>query len=220
VHERLVGYDERRVAHVDGSLVVRDCRDSSGAGLRAPGRNLKVLYHRARATGWDVSNRETVYLAAESRTVMPRLAAALLEAYLPRSLWPAEAAWACSMLGEICEDELSLPQASRWYERALDHYPSASACMRLCRSRFREGRHAEAVAAYERGLACLSAPQPLDQSDLLTRTTPVLAAAAMREVGRHSEAVDLCRRTKTAFPTSEAVAELLSQLEAGRRTKS
>lgn len=214
VHERLVGYDPVKVAHVDGSLVVRDCRDSSGAGLRVPGRNLKVLYHQARSSGWDISNRDTLYLAAEAKTCMPRLAAALLERYLPRSTWSAEAAWACSMLGEICEDELSFAQASRWYERALEHYPSVAAAMRLCRSRLREGRHAEAVVAYEQGLRHMSEPQPLDQSDLLERSTPVLVAAALRELGRRTEARHYCEVALALFPGNHAIEHLLDVLRA------
>jgi len=214
VHERLVGYDPARVAHVDGSLVVRDMRDSSGSGLRAPGRNLKVLYHQARSSGWDMSNRDTLYLAAEAKTCMPRLAAALLERYLPRSTWPAEAAWACSMLGEICEDEQSFAQASWWYERAIDYYPSVSASMRLCRSRLREGRHAEAVVAYEQGLRHMSEPQPLDQSDLLERSTPLLVAAALRELGRRAEAVHYCEVALAQHPGNRSIEHLLDVLRA------
>ena len=36
VHECLAGYDRSKVAHVEGSLVVRDLRDSSGSEIEDP----------------------------------------------------------------------------------------------------------------------------------------------------------------------------------------
>ena len=66
VHETLAGATRR--ALLQGSIVVRDMRDSTGEGLRAPGRNFKVLYHHARASNWDVSPRDLLYMAVEIGT--------------------------------------------------------------------------------------------------------------------------------------------------------
>jgi hypothetical protein len=135
VHERLVGYDPKKVAHVEGSLVVRDLGDSLGAGLRPPGRNLKVLYHRARTRGWDnITAREKLYLAAEAAPVMPGLSKYLAEeCYLEsssRTDIPAEAAraaWAACTRARVARREEKLEEAVLWYLRSRSSLPSLAA---------------------------------------------------------------------------------------------
>jgi len=208
VHECLAGYDRSRVAHVEGSLVVRDLRDSRGGEVRIPGRNLKVLYHRARSTGWKLSPREMVYLAAESRTCMPRLAARLIETYLDASTWGEERAWACSMMGEVCENEENFALASSWYERSLREHPGVLAAFRLARSRFRQGLWAEAVLAYEVGLLNKAAPQHLDGGDVYEDATKIFVATCLLNLGRRAEAAEMVRQAREKFPRSAPLAEL------------
>jgi hypothetical protein len=215
VHECLAGYDRSRVAHVEGSLVVRDLRDSSGSEIRIPGRNLKVLYHWARAGGWQLTPREMVYLAAESRVCMPRLAARLIEMYLDVSTWDQERAWASSMMGEICENEQDFALASSWYERSLREYPGVLAAFRLARSRFRQGLWSEAVLAYEVGLRNKSVPQHLDGGEVYENATKVFVATCLHELGRHAEAAEVMRQAREKFPQSAALARLDGHL-AGR----
>ena len=124
-HEKLVGFAPDKVAYVMGSLVVRDLRDSLGVGTRTPGRNLKVLYHRARALDWVISPRDMGYLAAEARLVMPRLAARLAEDCAAASRWPAEQAWALDVRGQVDEDVGRHDLAAEWYRRSLFFYPTA-----------------------------------------------------------------------------------------------
>jgi len=134
VHERLVGYDPRRAAHVEGSLVVRDLGDSRGEGLRPPGRNLKVLYHRARTRGWDITPREKLYLAAEAARVMPGLSKYLAEeCYRESSSGPdnpveaARAAWAACTRAGVARAEGMLEEAVLWYLRSRTFLPSLAA---------------------------------------------------------------------------------------------
>jgi tetratricopeptide (TPR) repeat protein len=217
VHECLSGYDPTRVAHVEGNLIVRDRRDSTGAGIRIPGRNLKILYYWARRQDWQITPREMIYLAAESRVAMPRLAAKLIEMYLESSRWYEECAWAASMMGEILENEGQFQLAATWYERSLGYHPGVLSAMRLCRALFRQDRWGEAVEAYERGLANKSVPQLLDSGEAHEDATKILVAAALRRLGRYEEARALCAEAREKFPGSAALAELGSKLEADAR---
>jgi hypothetical protein len=212
VHEGLVGFDPRKVAQVDGSLVVRDMRDSEGTGIRIPGRNLKVLYYHARRRSWQITPREMVYLAAESRVIMPRLAAKLIEMYLPVSRWPEEQSWAASMMGEIYENEEDYVSASHWYERAHELYPGVLPNMRLARARFRQGLWAEAVSAYERGIGLKNKIQLLDGGEAHESATQVLVAACLRKLGRIEEAVRLCEEARSQYPHVAALKEMHENL--------
>jgi glycosyltransferase involved in cell wall biosynthesis len=212
VHECLAGYDRARVAHVEGTLVARDLRDSRGSEVRIPGRNLKVLYHRARSCGWQLTPRELVYLAAESRVCMPRLAARLIEMYLDVSTWDEERAWAASMMGEICENEQDFALASSWYERSLREHPGVLAAFRLARSRFRQGLWSEAVLAYEVGIRNKSVPQHLDGGDVYEDATKIFVATCLHELGKHAEAAEMCRQAREKFPQSAALSELEQQV--------
>jgi glycosyltransferase involved in cell wall biosynthesis len=217
VHECLSGYDPARVAHVEGNLIVHDRRDSMGAGIRIPGRNLKILYYWARRQDWEITPREMIYLAAESRVAMPRLAAKLLEMYLEASSWGEEMAWAASMMGEILENEAQYQLAATWYEQSLEYHPGVLSAMRLCRAMFRQERWAEAVAAYERGLANKTVPQLLDGGNAHEDATKILVATALRRLGRYEESRSLCAEARAKFPRSAALSELSAKLDADAR---
>ena len=214
VHEVFSGYDPAKVAHVDGNLVIRDLRDSQGAHIRIPGRNLKILYYWARVQNWQITPREMIYLAAESQVTMPRLAARLLEMYLEASTWNEEKAWAASMMGEICENEGHFHLAAGWYEKSLGYHPGVLSAMRLCRALFRQERWAEAVASYERGLANKSVVQLLDGGDAHEDATKILVAAALRRLGRYEEARKMCMEALAKFPSNAPLSELGAKLEA------
>ena len=214
MHEILTGYDSRKVAHIDGNLVVRDRRDSTGAGIRVPDRNLKVLYHWARSVNWKIGPRAMLYLAAEARVGMPKLAQKLLLDYLEVSTWAEERAWARSMLGEMAEQTERYGVASSSYEEALDEYPGVANALRLCRSRFHEGRWTDVVAAHDLALRNRVYPQLLDGSEILEDATKLLVVGALRKLGRTTEAREMCRGMMARFPRSAPIAEMMQKLEA------
>ena len=217
VHEILAG--QQRTAHIDGNLVVHDLKDSQGKDVRIPGRCFKILYHQARANGWDVPPRSLIYLAMEARQVMPGIVPAVLNQYLEVSLWPEERAWACCMRGEIREQAEDYAGASEWYTRALAEYPSAKAAFRLCRSRFHACMWQECVDAFKIGVENKAVLQLLDNGPVYEDMSKILVAAALDKLGRLDEAVTMCREALDAFPHNSNLALMLEELarQAGRQ---
>lgn len=211
VHERLVGF--ARAAHVEGSLVVRDLRDSRGKGTRPPGRNLKVLYHRARSLDWQITPREMVYLAAESRTVMPELAKALAESCLARSGWAEERAWACTIRGQAAEAEGDLRGSASWYRRSLGEHPGAGTALRLARVCFLGGDWEGVVRYHEEAVRLGGDLQFLDAGEVDADAVKILAAASLAELGRGEEALILCREARANYPESPTLVKLLDTIE-------
>ena len=216
VHETLAGATRR--ALLQGSIVVRDMRDSTGEGLRAPGRNFKVLYHHARVSDWDVSPRDLLYMAVEIWHSMPMFAKSLINAYLERSTWAEERAWACCVRGEICEAEQDYDVASGWYEEALLEFPKSSkAAFRLCRSRFREHEWQQSIDAYRLGVENeLSTVQQLDDGEVYADASKILVAACLRKLGKKNEAVAMCEEALKSFPSNETIMSMLAGLKSSR----
>ncbi len=210
VHETLTG--SRKTAHIEGNLVVRDCKDSAGQDIRVPGRCLKVLYHYARTRGWNVPPRILLYLALEARGVMPDLSLALIERYLDVSTWPEERAWACAISGEIFEGRKDLSSASAWYERSLSEYPGAKSAFRLCRTRFGEKKWREVVDAYEIGMANQPVLQLLDGGASYADKSKILVAAAWDKLGEKANALLVCEEALQAFPGNSNLLLLREQL--------
>jgi len=149
VHERLTTTGSERVAHVAGSLVVVDRRDSRGAGTRAPLRNLKTLYRAARCSGWALSTRDSLCLASEARYLMPDLAKRLLSRVLAESESQVELAWACTVRGDLSDSLGNHDAAVEWYGRANAHCRSRRNTLKIARSHYRAGRIASCSAAYD-----------------------------------------------------------------------
>jgi glycosyltransferase involved in cell wall biosynthesis len=212
VHETLRG--SKKTAHVQGNLVVRDCKDSVGKDVRVPGRCWKVLYHHARSRDWRVTPRILLYLALESRSELPDFAAELVERYLEASTWPEERAWACSVAGEIVEGKRDFAGASAWYERSLAEYPGSKAAYRLCRSRFREEKWREVVDAYEVGVASQPVLQLLDGGPVYEDMSKILVAAAWEKLGETGKALAICEEALVAFPHNTNILLLRDQLKA------
>ena len=214
VHECLAGYAPGRAAHVDGNLVVRDLRDSTGNEIRIPGRNLKVLYYQGRSwVGWcNLTSRELVYLAAESKSVMPGLAARLSEMCVEKSTWQEEKAWACCIRGELYEYEEDFVHASEWYEAAVICHPGVMSAFRLARSRFHERCWREVVEAYEMGIKNKAIPQLLDGGDVYEDATKIFVAVALGNLGRYEEAAAMLREARKKFPGSMALDTLAEKL--------
>jgi tetratricopeptide (TPR) repeat protein len=198
VHENLRG--SAKTALVQGNLVVRDMKDNAGLDVRVPGRCLKVLYHHARSRAWDVEPRVLLYLAMESRTVLPDFCLVLVERYLDASLWPEERAWACSIAGEVHEERGDFQRASGWYERSLAEYPGSKSAYRLCRSRFREEKWRECVDAYEVGEANRSVLHLLDDGPAYADRSKILVAAAWEKLGEYRRALRACEEAMVIFP--------------------
>ena len=217
VHECLAGYAQGRAAHIEGNLVVHDLRDSQGAGIRIPGRNFKVLYHRARRVGWqNLTSREMVYLAAEARTVMPELAAKLCEMCFETSKWPEEQAWACNIRGELCEAKDDFVHASEWYEASLIAHPGVMSAFRLARSRFREEAWQQVVEAYEMGVKNKEHPQLLDGGYVYEGATQIFVAASLCSLGRREEAKEMIAKAREKFPESAPLQQLVEKLGRNR----
>jgi glycosyltransferase involved in cell wall biosynthesis len=210
VHEVLRG--SRKTAHVEGNLVVRDCKDSSGKDVRVPGRCMKVLYHHARVRGWRVPPRILLYLALESRGDLPDFALELVERYLDASMWPEERAWACAVAGEILEERRDFAGASAWYERSLSEYPGSKSAYRLCRTRFRERKWRDAVDAYEVGVASQPVLQLLDGGPAYGDMSKILVASAWEKLGETRKALVACEEALAAFPGNTNVVLLRDQL--------
>ena len=212
-HEVLRG--ARKTAQIDGNLVVRDMKDSTGDKIRVPGRCLKILYHHARSNDWVVSPRDLIYLGMEARSIMPDFALAVLELYLTMSLWPEERAWACSMIGEIYEHRDDYPLASIWYEKALAEHPGSKAAFRLCRSCFHEGKWQDTVDAYHIGVENQHGVlQIIDNGPAYEDMSKILVAAALDKLGRRAEALAMGEEALKIFPQNPALIAMLIQLKA------
>jgi tetratricopeptide (TPR) repeat protein len=209
--------DMGRVAHVEGSLVVRDLVDSLGEGTRTPLRNLKILYREARASDWQISTRQMVYLASEARAAMPEFAKRLAELCVEKSVWPEERAWASLVRGRVAEAEDDHEGAATWCQRALDHHPTRSAALGLCRACFHLRRWAEAVAARERAARIPADAQHLGAEHEDEDAARILAAASLSELGRDEEALALAREARASHPGSAGLARLASEIEARAR---
>jgi len=213
-HEVIKG--QQRTAHIDGNLIVRDMKDSSGAGIRSPGRCFKILYRHARMNDWMISPRNLLYLAMEVQFKLPALAIAVLDKYMDCSLWPEERAWACSMRGEIHEKvEEDYELASSWYERSLREHPGTKAAFRLCRSRFHAGKWQEAIDAFQMGVENKVVMQLLDNGPVFEDMSKILVAAALAELGRTNEAKTMCSEALKSFPHNAALKALHDKLSDG-----
>lgn len=218
VHEVLEGYEPSRVAHVDGSFVVVDRRDSSGAGTRAPGRNFKVLYHMARRWNWVIPVREVVYLAAESRYVMPRLAKAAAKSYVRhcteqkwqqlRGVWGEELAWMNEIVAEVSERERDLRAASAWYDLSVQASPRATAFAGLVRTLALQDRWEDVVAADE-GLSRRGfGRSQLGGGDVCDSVTRMLVVRGLQKLGRQREASKTCLEVLSSYPRIPALSSV------------
>ena len=210
VHENLCG--PVKLAHVRGNLVVRDCKDSTGLDVRVPGRCLKVLYHHARSRSWDVEPRVLLYLAMESKAVLPDFCLELVERYLDASTWPEERAWACALAGEVHEERLDYARASGWYERSLAEYPGSKSAYRLCRTRFLECKWRECLDAYEVGEANRSVMHLLDDGPAYADRSKILVASAWEKLGEYHRALKACEEAMVLFPGVTNLGLLRDQL--------
>jgi tetratricopeptide (TPR) repeat protein len=209
-HEVLMG--AKKKAYLEGSLIVRDLKDSLGKDIRIPGRCLKVLYNHCRKYNWNVSPRDLIYLGMECKRPLPRLAKAVLNKYLEKSLWPEERAWACSMVGEIYEKELKYSDASKWYERSLREHPGSKSAFRLCRSKFNEGKWSDSIAAYELGKANSCVVQLLDNGPAYDDLSKILIAVAYEKLGKFPESLAICDEALKIFPTNQRLLVLRNHL--------
>jgi glycosyltransferase involved in cell wall biosynthesis len=196
IHEVLRG--QKKSALIADALKVWDLKDSTGADLRVPDRNFKVLYHYARSRNWDVSARTCLYLAKERMEADPKFASAALDLCLIRSKWAEERAFVCCLQGEIIEKseidpDLKWEAAAAWYKKAGGEFRSYNAAFRLCHAMFQAGRWQEAVSAYEEGMGRLVYAQQLDGGRALEQGCKILVAAAYRKLGRIPEAVEMGR---------------------------
>lgn len=212
IHESLRGIGPGRAAAIDGNLVVRDLRDSDGAGIRMPHRNLKVLYRAARLRDWQITTREMVYLAAEAKPVMPKLSERLLEMCIAMSRWDEERAWAAALMGELSEVAGEYRVASGWYERSLEIHSGVMSALRLSRVSFHLQDWEGCVKAYEQAMANKGKPQLLDGGIVYEDATRVLVASALRRLGRATEAAQLASDVQGRHGDSPALDQLTEKL--------
>ena len=213
-HEVLHG--QQKTVQIDGNLIVKDLKDSTGAKIRAPGRCLKILYKNARENEWMVSPRNLIYLAMEACATMTDFASSVLDLYLTLSLWPEERAWACCMAGEIRESRNDYAAASEWYERALSEHPGSKSAYRLCRSRFYQNKWQAAVDAFRTGIENKAVLQILDNGPVYEEMSKILVASSLDKLGCVSEALTVCEEALAAFPQNSALRTMRDQLKARR----
>ena len=219
VHERLVGTTIGRAAHLEGSLVVRDLRDSRGAGTRAPGRNLKILYHSARSRRWEISPREMAYLAAEARSAMPSLAARVAECCYDNSTWDEERAWAAATRAGVAEDAGELHLARGWHRRSLLAYATPAAALRLARASFAVGSWRDVVDHWRMAANLEGALQLIDAGEVDEVEVAGMAARSLLAYGRHDEVEDMCRKILSRYPGAAVPAEILRGIEASGKER-
>ena len=219
VHERLVGTTIGRAAHLEGSLVVRDLRDSRGAGTRAPGRNLKILYHSARSRRWEISPREMAYLAAEARSAMPSLAARVAECCYDNSTWDEERAWAAATRAGVAEDAGELHLARGWHRRSLLAYATPAAALRLARASFAVGSWRDVVDHWRMAANLEGALQLIDAGEVDEVEVAGMAARSLLAYGRHDEVEDMCRKILSRYPGAAVPAEILRGIEASGKKR-
>lgn len=220
IHECIIG--ARAVAHIDGTLIVRDMRDNRGVGVRVPGRNFKILYYNARLNDWEVSPRtlvnllmETRYMVSASGGIGLTFAEKLLETYLARSDWPEERGWAYALMGEIYASEERWDDASAMYVRSLDEHPGAKTAFRLAKSRFMQQDYRGTVDAYDLGVEhARNVHQALDDGEAFEDITKILVASALKELGHPRQAQEMCRQALAIFPNTSALVALGKDIDA------
>jgi glycosyltransferase involved in cell wall biosynthesis len=229
VHEVLAG--SARQAHIQQSMIVRDMRDSKGAGIRIPGRNFKVLYHYARYRDWEVSPRilanilmEVRHMVSASEGGMMEFAQNLCDRYLREATWPEERAWVLGMLGEMKENCENLDGAIADYEESLLIHPGSKMAFRLCRALFKKGcvvNEADqsdaatvvklkniwrsCIAAFEAGVANKAAHQVLDDGPAMEEMETIHVAGAYLELGDVVNARVYANRAIAAFPENSSL---------------
>jgi hypothetical protein len=198
----------RRACRVEGSLIVYGTEGAPGARLRAPGDSFKSLYAYARKANWRVKPPVLLHLAMEAKDTMPDFALAAIDAYLERSLWPEERSLAWITLGEIMEGKKLYAEASSAYSSAVDEYPGAKSSFRLCRTRFREQKWGECIAAYEEGIANREVPTNLDLAKVSSQDVKILVIAALEKMGKAKEALAMCKESMEVSPGNSALEQL------------
>lgn len=234
IHEVLHG--TMRIAHVRGNFVVRDMRDNKGAGVRIPGRNFKILYHRARSRDWEVSPRLLADIVMEVRHMahepsMMEFAEALLAKYLEEATWPEERGFIHAMVGEMHESREELDRAIYLYEESLAIHPGSKTAFRLCRTHFKRGCEKKelfeqqkiskadldaeweaVIAAHQLGVDNKAAHQVLDDGPIYEEMEKIHVAGALVELGRVTEAVKFTNEAIAAFPQVSALHVMASEL--------
>lgn len=169
--------------------------------------DLKILYAHARNRAWQVDDKLLLQLAQVARQSQESsFASSCVDLVLARSKDPEARATASCLKGESL---ISLARAGEWYERSLVEYPTWKASLRLSRTRFHQRRwqecheyHDLAVSLVDR-TTCLLDDAPLD-----LRSALLLDTAALKELGKYTEARRNCPILLAAFPTSPSVREL------------
>lgn len=213
IHEVL--YGSAKHTFVDGSLTAVDHRDSTGADIRIPGRNFKVLYHYARSHDWDVGSRMILQLA-EAGKPLPLFVREAIRVYLERSTWHEERAWAYRLLGDTYEGEEDWATASDCYERALREHPGNKAAFALCRSRYHEAKFEAAIAAYEEGRKHNQILQVVDGGPLYENMSKILVADAYWRLGNLEKAREAVTKAREVFPKVSALKALEEDIVAGK----
>jgi tetratricopeptide (TPR) repeat protein len=205
VHEILLG-DLRRVA-LDDVFQVIDCKDNWGKGVRAPGRNFKVLYRQARLEAWKLPPRHLALLIQESNLLMPL-------SWIKGSLWPAyqrtaivneEIAWVACMVGEQCEAAGKFQAAHGYFKTATFCYPSAKAAFRLCRACFHLGDWKGCIKAFDMGVGWGQNPAVLDLGPVYAHSSKVLVAHAYQQLGNNAKARELISEAVKVLPPSSVL---------------
>jgi tetratricopeptide (TPR) repeat protein len=214
VHEVLKG--QERTAHIEGSLLVVDRRDSTGEGLRPSGRCFKVLYHEARwalSEGREVSARTWLYLAMESKEEVPELALLALTQYMAISTWKEERAWAWVMRGEIAEARGEMKTAVEAYQQSFIEHPGTKAAFRACKAYFAMRHWLDCLNMYRLGVANKTTLQVIESGEVFEDACKILVAASYGKLGRVNEALGWCKEALACFPDNKALLIMKAEFE-------
>jgi hypothetical protein len=214
-YESLEGYVNPVVA-TDGPTVLVDlCSPRIGPPDAVA---FATLYRYLRENDWLVHPAGLLQLAENAGLggwtvpVTRSFAKQAISTYLDLSLYPEGRAFAYALLGEHMEAQEFYTEASGCYTKSLREFPTAKAAMRLCRSRFREGRWRDVVEADEIASKLKDVPHLVDDWYLPTEATRLLVATALHKLGRRSEAQDLAQRLLGRCPNDPSVAALCAEI--------
>lgn len=192
---------------LESNLTVVSTSDLRSARLRKSA--FRALYADARSKNWAVPPVNLLHMARTSYlTTLRGFARSAIDAYLNISLYPEERAWACSLCGEICEQEGRFGEASDWHSRSVDEYPAVKNHLRLSRSRFRECQWSECVSAYEAAAEHTGRVHLCDDGSETFDKSLIMVAVSLSKLGRSADASRAYQHLRLVFPDNESVKKL------------
>jgi glycosyltransferase involved in cell wall biosynthesis len=152
------------------AFLVRDHRDSTGAGVRIPHRNLKVLLREYESPIRERSAHLLMYLAEEAWQCFPDLALEVLDEALQAGCFlvhPDDRAWEILLRGRIHEDRRDWEGARHCYELSASlGWPRAAVLKILMLARIERAWSADDARETLRACSRTCYPRSADRDEL------------------------------------------------------